>query len=270
MIENNSLLKASSTPVALEPRESEGELHTNSQRRLKKMAQDFPFDPPSQREIDEKIRNVKKTYSIQPKEETEATDMPKPIRETKLCSTQTEQSPITETHEHSYRMNVIPASRLSSHNVLKLSKLDEVSRVDKSHSFKQGFKPDQFKYEQLERDKSKHPLKYKVMCEELGYDEKDVYKFKQGEKERIQEEYTKQKGMEYLREGTMNAKISQIKHNIRIRTEQSKSLSRSKSHKVVNPKSHIHQIFGGIPEKKIKVSKSTSKKGLKLKQLTEQ
>jgi hypothetical protein len=59
--------------------------------------------------------------------------------------------------------------------------------------------------------------------------------------------------MEYLREGTMNAKISQIKQNIRIRTEQSKSLSRAKSHKVVNPKSQIHQIFGGIPEKRTKV-----------------
>jgi hypothetical protein len=76
--------------------------------------------------------------------------------------------------------------------------------------------------------------------------------------------------MEYLREGTMNAKISQIKQNIRIRTEQSKSLSRAKSHKVVNPKSQIHQIFGGIPEKRTKVSKSTSKKSLKLQQLTEQ
>ncbi len=95
MIENKSLLKASSTPVALEPHELEEESYTASQRKLKKLAQDFPFDPPSQREIDERIKNMKKTYSIQPKEETEQSDMPKPIRETKLCSTQTEHSPVT-------------------------------------------------------------------------------------------------------------------------------------------------------------------------------
>lgn len=56
----------------------------------------------------------------------------------------------------------------------------------------------------VQRDKEKDPLKYKIINEALGVEEKRVRKLKQQEVDRIKEEYLRNKGLQYLRDPTLN------------------------------------------------------------------
>jgi len=106
----------------------------------------------------------------------------------------------------------------------------------------------------------------------MGYDEEKVYKLKATEIERIQEEYIKNKGMEYLRENSLQAKVTQFNAKNRIKTEETKNFKRSKSQKFSHPRNYVHQIFGTIVEEKAKAKalnaskpKSQSQKYIRLK-----
>ena len=57
--------------------------------------------------------------------------------------------------------------------------------VNVSHGENDGYKKikknskmEMFRLEHVQSDKSKFPLKYKILCEQLGYEEDQVYKLK--------------------------------------------------------------------------------------------
>jgi hypothetical protein len=77
----------------------------------------------------------------------------------------------------------------------------------------------------VNRDKDKHPLKYKILAEFKGIDDSKVYELKEGEIYQLQNEYLKNKGLENLREGCRLG------------------ISKSASMKSPNFNSYIHKIF---------------------------
>jgi len=63
-------------------------------------------------------------------------------------------------------LNSLPAARIVGRKTEKQSiATDFIEKTEKSRSLKSSFRPDYFKYEQIIRDKSKYPLKYKIICE---------------------------------------------------------------------------------------------------------
>lgn len=64
-----------------------------------------------------------------------------------------------------------------------------------------------YREERISRDKDKNPLKYKIVKEEVGIrNDARVYELKQDQVDRIQEQFMRRKGLEYLREGNSAAK----------------------------------------------------------------
>jgi hypothetical protein len=64
-----------------------------------------------------------------------------------------------------------------------------------------------YREERISRDKDKNPLKYKIIKEEVGIrNDARVYELKQDQVDRIQEQFMRRKGLEYLREGNNAAK----------------------------------------------------------------
>ncbi len=58
----------------------------------------------------------------------------------------------------------------------------------------------------MERDKHKNPLKYKIVREEMGLsNDERVFSLRQDQVNRIQEQFMRRKGLEYLREGNSAA-----------------------------------------------------------------
>jgi hypothetical protein len=96
-----------------------------------------------------------------------------------------------------------------------------------------------YKKECINRDKIKHPIKYKIIREEVGINSEKVYNLKQDQVNRIQEQFIRRKGLEYLREG-----ISAAQHNDNTRFYPDAAKARASSLKFAKSSTKIHQIFG--------------------------
>jgi len=66
----------------------------------------------------------------------------------------------------------------------------------------------------IQRDREINPNKYKIMCE-MGLSEEEVFKMKKEDINEISERFMRQKGIEYLRENSLQVKVSQFNKKVK-------------------------------------------------------
>lgn len=87
----------------------------------------------------------------------------------------------------------------------------EPSEMMMGHQQGSQFNRKEYHNEQILKDIEKYPIKYKIMCEVFGCKPDATYDLHKEETSHIQDEYTKQKGLEYLRQGNARAKYSYLR-----------------------------------------------------------
>lgn len=138
----------------------------------------------------------------------------------------------TETASH---YNVVTS--LLTDRISKASLLNKTN--DPKHLYR-GLPVEAYKEEKIIRDKDKHPMKYKIVKEEVGLrNDAKVFDLKQDQVHHIQEQFMKRKGLEYLREGNSAAQRYENRHFY-----SNSNRNRASSFKHANSNSKIHQIFG--------------------------
>ena len=79
-----------------------------------------------------------------------------------------------------------------------------------SHRYHQ-FDRKEYHNEQIIKDIEHYPIKYKIICQAFGCKPDAAYQMPKEEAVALQEEYKRQKGMEYLRDGNARAKYNYIR-----------------------------------------------------------
>lgn len=103
-----------------------------------------------------------------------------------------EPRPAKKSRKHREPIKLPPTTK-TRHNIV--TEPSEHSRSNHSRHFNRK----DYLNEKILHDVDKFPIKYKIMCEVFGCKPQTAFQMHKEEAQHIQEEYTKQKGLEYLR-----------------------------------------------------------------------